>query len=192
MTRSLRVVWLLEELGVPYELRRVEFQPPRQGFFSQATPLGKLPVLEDDGVVFCESGAMLEYVLERHGAGRLAPAPGSRERGPFLQWIHYAEGTLYPPLGTLVFHTFYRQDAADLPSVIDDARDRAGSALDFLADQLGDQEYLLASGFSAADVMMAFTLIVAQITGLLPGRWPTLAAYLDRLQSRPAYQRATA
>ena len=191
MTRSTRVVWLLEELGLPYDLRRVEFQPPKEGFFSQKTPLGKLPVIEDDGVAICESGAILEYLLERYGEGRLAPPVGTAERGVYLQWIHYAEGTLYPPLGTMVFHTFYRQDAADLPSVMEDARGRAGSALDFLADQM-KRPFVLGEDFSAADIMLGFTLVVAQVTSMLPGRWPSLAAYLERLQARPAYERMMA
>lgn len=188
MTRSTRVVWLLEELGLAYDLRRVEFKPPKDGFFSQQTPLGKLPVIEDDGVPICESGAILEYVLERYGEGRLAPPVGTALRGVYLQWIHHAEGTLYPPLGTMVFHTFYRQDASELPSVMDDARGRAGSALDFLAEQMKGP-FVLGEHFSAADIMLGFTLVVAQVTSMLPGRWPELVAYLERLQERPAYQR---
>ena len=92
-TRAVRVRWLLEELGVPHELRRVPFVPPTGGFFSQATPLGKFPVLVDGDVTIFESGAIVEYVLERYGQGRLAPAAGSPLRGPFLQWLHFAEAT---------------------------------------------------------------------------------------------------
>jgi glutathione S-transferase len=83
-TRAIRVRWLLEELGVPYDLRRVTYNVPKR-VFSQDTPLGKLPVIEDDGMVMCESGAIVEYVLEKYGNGRLAPPIGSPLRGPFLQ-----------------------------------------------------------------------------------------------------------
>jgi glutathione S-transferase len=110
-TRSVRVVWLLEELGLPYELRKVQFAPPVRGFFSQATPLGKLPVIEDDGMLMAESGAILEYIVERHGGGRLAPAPGSRLRGP---------------------HLLYKRDAESVPEVVEDARGRARSGLAFV------------------------------------------------------------
>jgi glutathione S-transferase len=114
-TRAVRVRWLLEELGVPYELRRVEFQRPERAF-SQHTPLGKLPVIEDDGVVICESGAIVEYVLERYGEGRLAPSIGSSLRGPFLQWMHFAEATAFPPLGVIVWHAVYQGDADANPA----------------------------------------------------------------------------
>ena len=190
-TRSVRVRWLLEELGVPYELKRVPFTPPRRTF-SQPTPLGKLPVLEDGDVAIGESGAILQYVLERHGEGRLAPALDSPLRGPFLQWIHYAEGTAYPPLGVIIWHTFYRRDADRLPEVIEDHRERARDALDFVERTLGEGDYLLGAEFTAADVMMGFTLAVAQVLGVLDGRYPRLGRYLERLQARPAYQRAAA
>ncbi|MGH0035744.1 MAG: glutathione S-transferase family protein [Myxococcota bacterium] len=191
-TRSARIVWLLEELELPYRLERVEFQPPARRFFGQSTPTGKLPTLVDGDLVMCESGAILEYVLERYAAGRLAPAVGSAERGPFLQWIHYAESTAFPPLGILVWLTIYREDAADHPAVIQDARGRASMGFDFLEEQLGDREYLLASGFSGADIMMGFTLIAARLLGVLDDRYPALGRYATRLSERPAFQRALA
>jgi len=113
-TRSVRIRWLLEELGIPHELERVEFRPQPTPF-AQATPFGKFPVLVDGDVVMAESGAILEYVLEVHGNGRLAPAVGSPQRGEFLQWVHFAEGTAFPPLGVLIWHGIYRADAARIP-----------------------------------------------------------------------------
>jgi len=190
-TRSVRVVWLLEELGLPYELQPVVFQPPTKTF-SQSTPLGKLPVLEDGAITMCESGAIVQYILERYAAGRLQPALDSPERGPFLQWIHFAEGTAYPPLGTIVWHTFYKGHADTMPLVIEDAHERAHSALSFLDEQLGDRQHLLDSGFSAADVMMGFTLAAASLLGVLDDRYPHLGPYFQRLQQRPAFQKALA
>src|SRR5262245_31508468 len=108
-TRSVRIRWLLEELGLPHELRRVPFTPPTGRWFSQATPSGKFPVLEDGEVTMFESGAILEYVLERYGEGRLAPPVGSPRRAEFLQWAHFAEATAFAPLGIIVWHTFYKQ-----------------------------------------------------------------------------------
>ncbi len=191
-TRSVRVRWLLLELGVPHELRRVDFVPPKEGFFSQATPLGKIPVVEEDGAVFCESGAILEYILERHGEGRLAPAVGSPARGPFLQWMHWAEGTLSQPLSVLLWHRIYKGDAEALPSVIDEATTRAHRSLDFLAEGLGDGPWILGRDFSAADIMLGFTLAAAQVLGALGEGHPTLVAYLGRMQERPAFQQAAA
>ena len=102
LTRSFRVLWLLEELGLAYELKAVEFKIPSGRFFSQETPTGKLPTIEDGDLVLCESGAIVEYLVERYGEGRLAPPPGTSERGRYLQWIHMAESTVFPPVGVLV------------------------------------------------------------------------------------------
>lgn len=190
LTRSVRVLWLLEELGLPYELKAVKFAPPTR-FFSQQTPLGKLPVIEDGEVVICESGAILEYILERYGEGRLAPPIGSPRRGAYLQWMHFAEGTAYPPLGVIIWRTRYKGDVQD-PDLLEDARARASASLDFVQRQLGDGLYLLGDEFSAADIMMCFSLVVAQLLGVLDDRYPTLASYLDRLRARPAFQKASA
>jgi glutathione S-transferase len=189
-TRSVRVRWLLEELGLPHELLRVEFRPGTT--FSQATPLGKLPVLEDGETVIGESGAILEYILERHASGRLAPPVGSAQRGEFLQWLHFAEGTAFPPLSVLIWHGIYRKDADRVPLAIEAARERAASVLAVIEKHLSSREYLLGSEFSAADVMLGFTLAAAQFLGVLDARYPATLAYLERLTQRPAYRRATA
>jgi glutathione S-transferase len=191
-TRSVRVLWLLEELGIPYELERVEFIPTAKNFFVQSTPLGKLPTIEDGEVVMCESGAIVEYILERYGKGRLAPAPGSPERGAFLQWLHFSESTAFPPLGIIVWLTSYRDDADRNAGILEDARVRAGMALDFIQRGLGEKEFLLGSEFSAADIMMGFTLVAARVLGVLDERHQALNEYLGRLQSRPAFQKAAA
>lgn len=189
-TRSVRVRWLLEELGLPYDLEVVTFNPPKKAF-SQNTPLGKLPVIEDGPVTIGESGAIMEYILERYGNGRLAPAIGSPQRGEFLQWMHFAEGTAYPPLGVIIWHTFYIGDAAGIPGVIESARERALSTLDVVERTLAGRDYLLGGEFSAADIMMAFTLLAARWLGVLDDRYQHLARYLARLESRPAFQKAT-
>ena len=189
-TRAVRVLWLLEELGLPYELVRVDFQPPARNFFLQQTPSGKIPTLEDGDVVMFESGAIIEYLLEQYGAGRLAPAPGSRDRAAFLQWLHFAESTAFPPLGILVWLTRYRADAAGHASLIDDTRRRAAAGLDVLERQLAQTPYLVGDGFTAADIMMGFTLVAARFLGPLDDRYPALNAYLARLQERPAFQKA--
>jgi glutathione S-transferase len=103
-TRAVRIRWLLEELELPYELRRVAFVSPSSGFFVQTTPTRKLPAIEDGDVTVGESGAIIEYVLERYGDGRLAPPVGSPARAPYLQWLHFAEGTLSVPLSTILWH----------------------------------------------------------------------------------------
>jgi len=191
-TRSVRVLWLLEELGLPYELERVDFLPPAKNFFAQRTPLGKLPTIEDGDVVMCESGAIVEYVLERYGDGRLAPPVGSRARAAFLQWVHFAESTAFPPLGILAWLTLYRDDAERHAALVEDARARGAMGLDFLERALGRNTYLIGDDFSAADIMMGFTLIAARLLGVLDARHPGLNAYVARLEARPAFQRALA
>ncbi len=191
-TRSVRILWLLEELGLPYELERVDFLPPAKRFFAQQTPLGKLPTIEDGDVVMCESGAIVEYILERYGEGRLAPPVASRERAAFLQWLHFAESTAFPPLGILVWLGRYRDDAAEHPALVEDARARAAMGLDFLEGELGEGPYLIGEEFSAADVMMGFTLVAARMLGVLDDRHPRLNDYVARLQARPALQKAMA
>jgi glutathione S-transferase len=186
-TRSIRVRWLLEELGLPYQLERVTFQRPDR-VFSQTTPLGKLPVIEDGEVTICESGAIVEYILERYGEGRLAPPIGSPQRGEFLQWIHFAEGTAFPPLGVLIWHGLYQGDADKYPEVMESARERARAGLGFAEQRRRDRSYLLGEEFSAADVMLGFTLIAARLLGVLDERFPALGRYLERLEARPAFR----
>ena len=189
MTRSIRIYWLLEELGVPYELSRVSFTPGKLPF-SQATPWGKVPAIEDDGVSMCESGAILEYVLERYGNGRLAPKPGTPERAAFLQWVHFAEATATPPLGDIVRHTIFKPEAERIPAVVEDARARVAACLAVVERALDGKDYLLGAEFSAADVMMGVTLLIARRLKALDDRYPKLNAYLARLEARPALQKA--
>jgi glutathione S-transferase len=191
-TRSVRIRWLLEELGIAHELERVEFRPQPTAF-AQSTPLGKFPVLVDGETVIGESGAILEYILERYGNGRLAPAVGAKLRGEFLQWVHFAEGSAFPPLGVLIWHGLYQGDAHKIPEAIDAAKSRAASALTFVENHLAEgRDYLLGSDFAACDIMLGFTLVAAQLLGELDERYPATNAYLDRLRERPAFQRASA
>jgi glutathione S-transferase len=188
-TRSVRVRWLLEELGLPYALEWIDFVPPATGFFGQKTPTGKLPTLVDGDVVMCESGAIVEYLLERYGEGRLEPPPGSPERARFLQWLHFAESTAFPPVGIIVWLTRYRGEQVPA-SLLEDARTRARDGFDFLEAELGDRPYVCGDDFSAADVMLGFTLAAARLLGVLGDRHPALGAYLSRLEARPAFQKA--
>jgi glutathione S-transferase len=188
-TRAVRIAWLLEELGLPYQLERVEFKTTATSFFAQTTPLGKLPVIEDAGTLIGESGAIVEYILEQYGDGRLAPAVGSTARARYLQWLHFAESTAFPPLGIVIWLTLYRDDASAHPELVRDAVGRAASGLEFLEEHFGSGPWLLGENFSAADIMMGFTLLAAQAVGVLDARFPTINAYLGRLLERPALQK---
>ncbi len=196
-TRAIRPVWLCEELEVPYELVPVEFKPTVDRFFIQDTPTGKIPTLEDGDVVVSESGAILEYILETHAersAGNatslpLGPRPGAAERATYLQWMHFAESTAWAPISAVVWLGIYRE-GKDGEELLADARSRAVRTLSHVDEQLGDQAYLLRSGFSAADIMMGFTLAAAQGLGLVTADHGRIAPYLERLLARPAFTRA--
>lgn len=187
-SRSVRVRWLLEELGLPYELVQRAYKPPALPF-AQDSPMGKFPALEDGPVVMIESGAIVEYLLEQYGAGRLGPRAGEPGRAAFLQWLHFAEATLLPPVLEILRHTLLKPEAERIAAVVTDGRARTGRTLDVLEGELGDKSYLLGDEFTAADIMMAYGLQWAQQFGLLEAR-PKLAAYLQRLLARPAALRA--
>ena len=189
-TRSLRIVWLLEELGLPYELASVGFEPPARPF-SQHTPSGKFPTLDDGEVVIFESAAIAEYLLERHGNGRLAPPIGTAARGPFLQWMHFAESA-FVPFGNIAWHQIFKHDADEIPGAMADYREWARAALEVLERALDGRQYLLGDQFSAADVMMGYTVICVRWFGMLGSEYPNLNAYMDRLAARPAFQKALA
>lgn len=188
-TRAVRVAWLLEELELPYELILVEFVPTTSKFFIQNTPTGKIPTLEDGEVVMTESGAIVEYIMECYSDGQLAPPQKTPQRAEYLQWLHFAESTAFTPIGTLVWLTQYRQDASEHPGLIEDAVTRARATMDYLAMKLGSKKHLLGDDFTAADVMMGFTLAAAASLNLLKDV-PNLVAYLDRLQQRKAFRSA--
>jgi glutathione S-transferase len=190
LSRSVRIVWLLEELGLPYELRTAPLEPPAPRPFAQKTPSGKVPTIDDDGMILFESGAILEYILEKYGNGRLMPPPGSPLRGSFLQWVHFAEGTLFTGLGNIAWHTRFKQDAEALADAIGDYRTWAQAGLDSLERQLTGKRFVLGEEFSGADIMLGYTLLVAKAFGVLTERYPAVNAYLARLAERPALRKA--
>jgi glutathione S-transferase len=193
-TRSIRIYWLLEELGVPYELVRLDFTPAslKDPEYLKVNPLGKIPSIQDGDLTMFESGAILEYTLEKYGKGRLAPAPGAPARGPFLQWVHFAEATAMPPLADIAQHSLVKPESERLPAVVADARKRLAAVLDLLEKALAGKPYLLGAEFSAADIMMGYSLLLTKWFGLLSDTYPNVVAYLQRLEQRPALQKVLA
>lgn len=203
-SRSQRVLWLLEELGVPYEIKRYERDPATMlapPALRAVHPLGKAPVITDDGRTIAESGAIVDYLVERYGAGRLAPAPGTPERLRYTYWLHYAEGSAMPPL--LMKLIFTRLKSGRMPffarPVARAIADRALAGfvepqielhLDYLEAELGKSAWFAGPEFSAADIQMSFPLEAAASRGGLDERRPRLTDFLQRIHARPAYQRA--
>jgi glutathione S-transferase len=187
-SRSVRVLWLLEELELPYTLETVPTIAATVPF-SQPTATGKVPTIADGALVMFESIAIMEYLLARYGGGRLAPDPATPEWGLFLQWLHYSEATAFPPLGYLARHSFALPEAERIPASADENRVLAAHVLALPERVLERSEYLLGAELTAADIAFGYTAAVAQALGLLE-KLPNLAAYLARLTPRPAFQRA--
>ena len=191
-SRSVRVLWLLEELDVPYEIVRFERDATRRApaALAEIHPLGKSPVIKDGELVLAESGAIVEYLVERYGGGRLAPRPDTAAWGLYLQWLHFAEGSAMLPLLLELFTTMGLIPGGKDGMLGGFVKVELAKQLDYIEHELGDKDYLLGA-FTAADVMMGFPADLAERQGHLAGR-PRLLAWLARLRARPAYQRAQA
>lgn len=192
-TRAVRVVWLCEELGLPYELERFTLGDPRMRApdYLALHPLGRVPVLEDGEIRIFESGAILQYVLAQYGDGRLVPDTNTPAFADYLQWLHYAEGMLMPPVNTLVVETIILPEDKRNQVNVDRATKLLTRMLGAVDQALADRDYL-AGAFSGADIMTGHASIVAARLGTDVSDKPNLAAYIDRLQARPALQKAFA
>ena len=203
-SRSQRVLWLLEELGVPYEIKCYERDPntmlaPPE--LRAVHPLGKSPVITGDGQTLAESGAIIEYLVDKYGQGRFAPAAGTPERLRYTYWMHYAEGSAMPPL--LLKLIALRIASAPMPFFAKPiarkiARTLQSSFIDpqlklhlgFINKELGATGWFVGNDFTAADVQMSFPLEAATARGGMEGRIPAVVDFLKRIHARPAYQRA--
>jgi glutathione S-transferase len=203
-SRSQRVLWLLEELGIPYEIKKYQrdartmLAPPE---LTRVHPLGKSPVITDNTITVAESGAIMEYVLDTYGAGRLVPPAGTEDRRRFTYWMHFAEGSAMPPL--LLKLIFDRIESGPAPFFVRPiakgiarrvkslmVEPNLKRQLDFMEGELNRSEWFAGSEFSAADIQMSFPIeAAAQRAGLDASR-PKLMAYLKKIHARPAYKRA--
>ena len=204
-SRSQRILWLLEELALPYEIVRYQrdaktmLAPPE---LRRVHPLGKTPVVtSDDGLTLAESGAIIETVVERYGQGQLAPVAGTPEALRYRYWLHYAEGSAMPPL--LLKLVFDKIENTPMPFFVKPiAKAISGKAksgfitpqitthLDFMEAELGKSLWFAGDTFTGADIQMSFPVEAAQSRGGLNASRPKLMAYLERIHARPAYQRA--
>ncbi len=201
-SRSQRILWLLEELGQSYEVKRYARDPKSRLAPPELLaihPLGKSPVITDDGRVVAETGAIVEYLVDRYGNGRLKPAQGTDEQLAYTYWLHFAEGSAMPPATMkLVFDMLPNR----APFLIRPLASMLGKAVDaqylaptiarqiaFIEDTLHRSAWFAGSKFSAADVMMSFPLEATAARSGLEGL-PRIAAWLDAIHARPAYARA--
>lgn len=203
-SRSQRVLWLLEELGLPYEIKhyqrdaRTMLAPPE---LKQVHPLGKSPVISDGDTVVAETGAIVEYLLERLGGGRLLPKPGTPDALRYRYWLHFAEGSAMPPL--LMKLVFDRIASAPMPFFVKPVargisrkvldmmvRPNLERQLDFMEAELGRSTWFAGDEMSGADIMMSFPLEAAAQRGGLDASRPRLMAFLDRIHARKAFRQA--
>ena len=202
-SRSQRVLWLLEELGLEYEVRRYERDPATMlapAELKAIHPLGKSPVLDDSDVRVAETGAIIEYLLDTHGAGRLRPANGSPERHRFTYWLHYAEGSAMPPLLLkLVFSQLPKRAPGLVKPVVKGVVKAANKGFidpqlkthaDYWNSELGRDGWFAGPDFTAADIMMSFPLEAAATRMTVTEGRPNIGAFLERIHARPAYQAA--
>lgn len=204
-SRSQRILWLLEELGLRYQVQRYArdkktmLAPPE---LTQVHPLGKSPVISDGAITVAESGAIMEYLVDVHGRGRLRPMPGTLEQRRYTYWLHFAEGSLMPPL--LMRLVFDKVRAAPVPffikPVVKGIADKVNAAfigpnlerlLAFMEAELKNGPWFAGTEFTAADIQMSFPLEAASARGgLTAARHPRLVDWLRRCHARPSYQKA--
>jgi glutathione S-transferase len=189
-SRSQRILWLLEELKLPYRIERYQrdaktnLAPPE---LRAVHPLGKSPVIQDGGLILAESGAIIEYLVERYGGEQLAPQRGTPEHIRYLHWMHFAEGTMMLHLVGRLYLTRVGEAAQAMQARVEVMiRDE----LDLVEVELGRSAHLAGADFSAADVQMLFPLEFAVHAGLAAERLTRVRDYVARMQARPAYQRA--
>lgn len=191
-SRAVRVAWLLEELGLEYEIEKFTLgdRAMRDPDYLKVHPMGRVPALDDGGVTIFESGAIVQYILARYGTGRLVPEVASPDFPTYLQWFHYCEGMIMPPINTLVVETMLLPPERRTELNVKRAAKLLGQMLTVVEAHLQGRDFL-AGDFSAADIMTGHSVVVSRAMTLADFTdRPNLAAYADRLLLRPALQKA--
>ena len=187
LSQSERIVWLCEELEIPYVLKRYDRLPPGMGppEYKALHPLGTAPIITDGDLVLPESGAIMEYILGKYGKGRLVVGPEAANFADYLFWFHFANGSFLPSQAATM------RDGADESPRAQSTRARAGRAWALVEDRLGKSPYFAGEDFTAADIIMSFGLTTMR--AFVPrdlAAYPHILAHLKRIGARPAYQRA--
>ncbi len=184
-SRSQRILWLLEELGTPYEIVKyqrgspVPFAPPE---LKAVHPLGKSPVMTDGGTTIAESGAIVEYLIDTYGKGRFKPERGSADYWRYVEWLHYAEGSAMLPLLMALYTGMLGDAAAMLKPRVDS---EIANNLSYMEASLGSRDFFVGDGLTGADIMLSF---VVEAAGARLEPYPGLVKFRDRIQARPAYK----
>ena len=193
-SRSVRIVWLLEELGLDCDIHfhKLGDKGMRSPEYLKVHPMGRVPALEDDGVVLYESGAIVEYILAKHAGGRMRPGQDTPAFAQYLQWLHYAEGMMMPQVNVIMVEKVFLPPERRNDVNVDRATKLLTRSLTAVeAHMAGGQDYL-AGDFSGADIMTGHACIVSKRLGADLSDKPNVAAYVERLTARPSYQKALA
>ena len=188
-SRSQRILWLLEEIGAPYEIKFYDRDPVTNLAPPELLaihPLGKSPVLEDTGRIIIESAAIAEYLCDYHGGERLVPARGTDDHVRHLQWMHFAEGSAMTPILLRIYTALLGEAAAPLEPRITQQLD---SHFSYMESEVGEGGHFIGNDLSAADVMLSFPAEIAIMQGMAP-RYPKLANFVNACHDRPAWRRA--
>ena len=189
-SRSGRILWLLEELQLPYELNRMDFHPKalKSDEHRARHPLGRVPVLEDGDVMIYESGAIVEYIIARHTDGALKPTPESPLFPRYLQWFHYCEGMIMPPINTIVVQTLLLPPERRSEEALGQAKRLLTNALTPLNAAMEGYDYVIGD-LSGVDFMIGHASFMSRRLGCMPEEMSQLHAYVNRLESRPAFMK---
>lgn len=190
-SRASRIMWLLEELELPYELNRMDFHPKdlKSDEHRERHPLGRVPVLEDGEVSIYESGAIVEYILARHKDGGLKPSVDSSLYPEYLQWFHYCEGMVMPPVNTIVVQTVLLPPDRRDETALSQAQRLLTKSWAPVEEAMTGRDYLIGN-FSAADVMLGHACFMSNRLGCISDDMPNLKGYVQRIAARPAFDKA--
>ena len=190
-SRAGRIVWLLEELELEYDINKMAFNPKdlKSDEHRARHPLGRVPVLDDGDVRIYESGAIVEYVIERHKNGGLKPEVSDPLYPEYLQWFHYCEGMVMPPVNTIVVQTLLLPPDRRDETVLAQAQRLLAKALEPVDESLADRDYLIGA-FSAADVMLGHACFMSNRLGCVSDEMANLKGYVERISERPAFKTA--
>ena len=191
-SRAQRVLWLLEELQLEYNLNKIKFHPSelKSEEHRKRHPLGRVPVLEDEEVTIYESGAIVEYLIARHSNGELKPEVSDPAFPNYLQWFHYCEGMIMPPMNTIVVHTVLLPPDRRDETVLGQAQRLLSRALEPINEALEGKDYLIGD-FSGADIMLGHSCYMSNRMGCVTDEMKNIKAYVERLSSRPAFLKMT-
>ena len=190
-SRAGRVIWLLEELGLEYNVNKMSFSPQdlKSEEHRARHPLGRVPVLEDDEITIYESGAIIEYILERHKNGGLKPTVTNINYPRYLQWFHYTEGMVMPPINTIVVQTVLLPPERQDENVLQQAKRLLVKTLYPVEKALEVGPYLIGE-FSAADIMLGHACFMSNRLGCVTEDMPELKNYVNRIDGRVAFKKA--